>query len=356
MSARKLRSKLEQVRHFLPLKRTRSPTGAGLSEKMLQPLDGNVAIAHDLPPPPPPPKDLGEWNEVRHAIEAVSVDHPQLASPGSQHVIFLSRQMKRPPSYSKLPALPSEMGELPPPSPTVPPKPARARAASSRIPVAASRLTAAERRAATISTPEEAELRRREAQRRKEEEEREALREEAQRQARLKREKERALQQYAEDEAARKAALDAELRRAAEDRRRREAAERESEALGKMLVEERKREDRERRRQEAERMQQRRKEIEERNRAPQKEREAWRERTTRERHERAGILAGRAFKTERGLTVLLTGWVTVQSEDCLSWKRRYFQLREDGLVLFKDAEVGVPSSYDTARLKLMRAG
>ncbi|KAI0629188.1 hypothetical protein C8Q77DRAFT_1142573 [Trametes polyzona] len=349
MSTRKLRSKLEQVRHFLPLKRTRSPpTGAGLSEKMLQPIDHNVALAHDSPPPPPPPpKDRTDWDDIRHAVDLAGTlaerDRSALAradSPASQHVIFLARQMKRPPSYSKLPPLPTELGEMhPPASPTVPPKPhARARTASSRIPVAAGRLSAEQRRAATISTPEEAELRRREAQRRKEQEEQEALREEAQRQARLKREKEQLLKQFAEEEAARKAALEAELRHAKEERRRREAIEREAEALESMLAAERKRQERERRRQETEKLQRLRKELEQRNRAPEKEREAWREKTMRARRERLGQLAEKKFKTDRGLTVLLTGWVTVQSEDCLSWKRRYFQLRESELVLFKDAE------------------
>ncbi|KAI0820383.1 hypothetical protein BC628DRAFT_1330560 [Trametes gibbosa] len=264
--------------------------------------------------------------------------------------------MKPPPSYSKLPSLPSEMGELPPPSATVHPKPVRARTASSRIPIAAARLNSGERRSATISSPEEAEVRRREAQRQKEEDEREAIREEAQRQARLKREKERLLEQYAEEEAARKAALDAELRRAADERRRREAIEQESEAVERMLVAERKRQERERRRQEAERMQQRRREIEERNRAPEKEREAWRERISHERRERVAILVGRKFQTERGLMVFLTGWVTVQSEDCLSWKRRFFQLREGELVLFRDAEdnLQVLETIPLARIQRIR--
>ncbi|KAI0349663.1 hypothetical protein OH77DRAFT_1431876 [Trametes cingulata] len=338
MSAKKLRSKLDQVRHFLPLKHARSPTAPGLAEKMLQPIDNS-------PPPPPPPKDYGEWNDVRYAIEAAPITNASaiaLNDSANPHVIFLTRQMRRPPSYSKLPPLPDpdELGVMPP-SPAVPPKPKsqHTRPVSSRIPVAAGRVSAAQRRAATISTPEEAELRRREAQRRREQEEQEAIREEAERQARLKREKEALLKQYAQEEEARKAALEAELRRAAEERRKREAMEREAAALESMLAAERKRQERERRRQETEKLQRWRKELEQRSLAQEKDRKEWRERVTRERKELAARLQGRKFKTERGITVLLTGWVTVQSEDCLSWKRRYFQLRQDELVLFKDAEV-----------------
>ncbi|KAI0372777.1 hypothetical protein BV20DRAFT_963845 [Pilatotrama ljubarskyi] len=335
MSAKKLRSKLDQVRHFLPLKHTRSPTGAGLGEKVLQPID-------TTPPPPPPPKDYGEWNDLRYAIEAAPTTNASalaLNDAANSHVIFLTRQMKRPPSYSKLPPLPDpdELGVIPP-SPAVPPKSQHTRPLSSRIPVAAGRMSAAQRRAATISTPEEAALRRREAQRRKEQEEQEAIREEAERQARLKRQKEELLKQYAREEEARKAALEAELRRAAEERRKREAMEREAAALESMLAAERKRQERERRRQETEKLQRWRKELEQRNLAQEKERKEWRERVSRERRELVTRLQSRKFKTERGLTVLLTGWVTVQSEDCLSWKRRYFQLRQDELVLFKDAE------------------
>ncbi|KAI0641856.1 hypothetical protein C8Q79DRAFT_918616 [Trametes meyenii] len=314
---------------------------------MLKPID-NTADALATPPPPPP-KDYGSWNDVRYAIDAAPLhpDAPLPSPPASPHVIFLARQIKHTPSYTKLPPLPSdanvdEHGMYAPPSPTVPPKPSRARTASSRIPIATVRaslpLSPAQRRAATISTPEEAELRRREAQRRKEREEAEALREEAERQARLKREKEALLAQFALEEAERKAALEAELRRAAEDRRRREAIEREAAAMESMLAAERKRQERERRRAETEKLQQWRRELEQRNMAQAQERAAWRERVDAERRELAKGLSAKRFKTERGIVVLLTGWVTVQSEDCLSWKRRYFQLCEKELVLFKDAE------------------
>ncbi|KAI0716039.1 hypothetical protein C8T65DRAFT_128698 [Cerioporus squamosus] len=360
MSAKKLRSKLNP-RFLLPLSTStnRQPTSprpsgvlgitADFSDKMFR----REPKSAPLPPPPPPPKDMSggephrdrtyslyephrsEWDDVRYAVMSPISE--------SDSVIVISHQVRPPPDYSKLPPVPDEMGVMPAPapaSPTVPPKPgtAHSRSATSRIPIAAARMTATQRRAATISTPEEAELRRREARRRKEQEEQEALREEAARQARLKYEKEQQLLEAARDEAARKAALEQELRRAAEERRKREAIEREAEALSSMVAAERKRQDRERRRQETAKMQRMRHELEEQRLAQMRERQAWRERVDRERRTLAARLESRKTKNARGLTVLLTGWVTVQSEDCLSYKRRYFQLREDALLLFKDAE------------------
>ncbi|RDX54373.1 hypothetical protein OH76DRAFT_1398691 [Lentinus brumalis] len=360
MSAKKLRSKLS-AKFLLPLSTStnRQPTSprpsgvlgitADFSDKMFR----REPKSAPLPPPPPPPKDMGrerdrsnslyephspssqaEWDDIRYAVMSP-------ISESDASVIVISHQVRPPPNYAKLPPVPDEMGVMSAPaSPTVPPKPATAhtRSATSRIPIAAARMAATQRRAATISTPEEAELRRREARRRKEQEEQEALREEAARQARLKYEKEQQLLEAARDEAARKAALEQELRHAAEERRKREAIEREAEALSSMVAAERKRQDRERRRQETAKIQRMRHELEEQQLAQMRERQGWRERVDRERKTLAGRLESRKTKNARGLTVLLTGWVTVQSEDCLSYKRRYFQLREDALILFKDAE------------------
>ena len=87
-----------------------------------------------------------------------------------------------------------------------------------------------------------------------------------------------------------------------------------------------------------------------------RERQAWRERVDRERRALANVLESRKTKNARGLTVLLTGWVTVQSEDCLSYKRRYFQLREDALLLFKDTEVSLLQPWSTYSSILMPPG
>ncbi|EJF64171.1 hypothetical protein DICSQDRAFT_178666 [Dichomitus squalens LYAD-421 SS1] len=362
MSAKKLRAKLD-FKFVLPRSRQR-PTAEiapDFSEKMFRPRTSDtkptpavLPVSVDAPPPPPPPKDHRTkrvyslydpsgvtWDDVRYTVLASPISEDAASPPGLSDAtnrsptVQSTPKVRPPPSYSKLPPLPDEMGVLPP---TTPPKSPHTRTATSRIPVASGRVPAHQRRAATISTPEEAELRRREMARRKEQEEREAMREEAQRQARLKYEKEQLLIQAAHEEEERKAALEEELRRAAEERQKREAIEREADVLANMVAAERKRQDRERRRQETQKAQRMLQEIEEQRLAKEEERKAWRERVARQRRALAAGLETQKTKNSRGLTVLLTGWLTVQSEDCLSYKRRHFQLREDSLLLFKDAE------------------
>ena len=344
MSAKKLRSKLD-LKFMRPLARPstapRSPgISADFSEKMFRRHETNPTVIHvdaQSPPPPPPPKDKSSkhyslynptgsnWDDVRYAV---------LASPTSDSDLDDS-PVRTPPTRSKITPLPG----TPSSSPPAPPKSTHTRAATSRIPVASGRVMSPTRQRRTVSSPEETELRRREAQRLKELEEREAVREEAERQARLKREKEQMLEQAAHEEATRKAALEQELRRAAEERRKREAIEQEAEALAAMVAAERKRQERERRRLEAQKLQRMRQDIQEQRRAQEDERRSWRERVAMERKELAWRLETQKTKNSRGLTVLLTGWVTVQSEDFLSYKRRFFHLREDAFILFKDAEV-----------------
>lgn len=363
MSAKKLRAKLD-FKFVLPLARQRATVeiAPDFSEKMFRrhtsdtkPSPSVVPVSVDAPPPPPPPKDHSGtrthslynpsgvgWEDVRYTILASPVSEDSHSPPGLRDATNKSPAVQSPPkvrpptSLTKLPPLPDEMGVLPP---TTPPKPLHTRTATSRIPVASGRVPAYQRRAATISTPEEAELRRREIARRKEQEEQEAMREEAQRQARLKYEKEQLLIQAAREEEKRKLALEEELRHAAEERRKREAIEREADVLAGMVAAERKRRDRERRKQETLKAQRMRQELEEQRLAKEEERKAWRERVARQRRALAAGLETQKTKNSRGLTVLLTGWLTVQSEDCLSYKRRHFQLREDSLLLFKDAEV-----------------
>ena len=350
MSAKKLRAKLD-LKFIRPLGRPTSPRSTGIApdfgEKMFRrhiSENASTVIHVDAqsPPPPPPPKDKGsrtysvynptghgDWDDVRYAVLA-SPTSDSSASPlgfDDSPRIFLPHEVRTPARRA------TETGSSPPPA-----KSTHARAATSRIPVAAGRITSPPPRR-TVSSPEESDLRRREAQRRKELEEKEALREEAERQARLKRAKEEMLAQAAREEEARKAALEQELRRAAEERRKREAIEKEAEALAAMVVAERKRQEREKRRLEAQKLQRIRQELEEQRMAQEKERREWRERVARERKDLAMRLETQKTKNSRGLTVLLTGWLTVQSEDFLSYKRRFFHLREDALVLFKDAEV-----------------
>lgn len=342
MSLTKLRTKVDvsATKLIASLRRARSPTspragGNNNSNTMPRHRDSDLP---PIPPPPTPPKDGSptssndddEWGDVRYALQATIPSSDSI----KPHVIFLAR--KPTPTYSKLPPLPADADGTPPRSPSPPPKLSRS-ITTSRIPVSAARTSAARRRAEniTIATPEEAEVKRREAQRRREAEERKAAREEAERQARLKAEKETILARHEAEERARKAALDEELRRASEERRKREEMEREREKLEMMVVEEKKRQERERRRLLAEKMMQERAELAQRGSETERQRE---EARGRQREARQALaLQLKAESPRKG--VWLTGWVTVQADDCLSWKRRYFELCEERLLLYKDAEV-----------------
>ena len=361
MSAKKLRSKLD-FKFALPLGRQHRSVGIdpNFSEKMFrrhvpESISPLPIVPIDSQPPPPPPKDADvartyslyspngfEWGDVRYSVMASPVSdipHSPLGlsdATNKRHVVAVSTQVRPLLHDSELPPRADEMGTLPP---TTPPKPSYTRTTTSRIPIPSGRMPSYQRRAATISTPEEAESRRRDIARRKEEEEQEAVREEALRQARLKYEKEQLFIQAAREEEERKAVLEQELRRAAEERRKREAIEREADALAGMVAAEKKRQERERRRRETQKAQRMREELEERRLAKEQKRQAWRERVVRQRRALVAELETQKTKSSRGLAILLTGWLTVQSEDCLSFKRRYFQLRDDSLLLFKDAEV-----------------
>ncbi|PCH44396.1 hypothetical protein WOLCODRAFT_165109 [Wolfiporia cocos MD-104 SS10] len=213
------------------------------------------------------------------------------------------------------------------------PSPSRIPMASYRIPTTRERLP--ERRVA--SNPDELERKRREAMRRKEREEAQARREEAERQARLKREKEEILRRAQDEENARKAALEEELRRVAEERKKRERIEREADEARRFVAEEKRRIERERRMQEAAKAQAWRLEQAKREQEAEGRREAMRRRVYQERQALAERVKTHA-RTASGSSVLLSGWITVQSDTSAAWKRRYYQLNEKALVLFKNPD------------------
>ncbi|KAI0924025.1 hypothetical protein AcW1_006805 [Taiwanofungus camphoratus] len=323
-------------------------------------------------PPPPPPKDRKpayreSWAEVYTAFalsptfghatspnsSSVSLEMGELGgqSPGGRaHTVFLARQLRHKPSQSNLVAVPAARREA-----ALPPCPAGVLSPSthpgpSRIPMATYRIgVARERRAA--STPDELVLRRREVMRLKEMEEQQARREEAARQARLKQEKQAILERYMAEEAQRKAALDEELRRISAERRKKEAIEREAEELRQMVAAEKRRVERERRLQETQKLQAWRCEQARRAQEMNGKREEWRKKVAAERKALAKRLSV-SRKTENGRTVLLAGWITVQAEDYASWKRRYYQLDDKALLLFKNPETAQP--LDTINIASLR--
>ena len=217
---------------------------------------------------------------------------------------------------------------------TPPPAPSRIPMLSYRLPLARGRVD--ERRVA--STPDEREIRRREAQRRKEREEEQARIEEAERQERLRLAKEEEARRFEQEERARKAVLQSQLRYAAEQRKRKEAIEREAEEIRRAALEEKRRNDRERRIQETQKLQAWRQEQAKRAQELSGKRQEMRRKVLDERRALAARLKATA-RTTGGRHVLLSGWVTVQSEQSGAWKRRYYQLDDQTLYLFKNKEV-----------------
>ncbi|OBZ66410.1 Cell differentiation protein rcd1 [Grifola frondosa] len=288
--------------------------------------------------PPPPPKDLispytPDWEHVHYPRVSSASLTSSPRSSSSSHVFFLATELK--PSNLHLPSTPNDMSTPATPSYG---RSATVRSPTSRIPIASSRIVPTLRRTVNRSTPAEAELRRMDTLRKKDLEEEEARREEAQRQARLKQAKEELLRQWMEEERQRKLALEQELKRIAAERKRKEAIEREAEALKAMQAAERKRAEREKRMQETQKLQAWRKEKEEQARETARKREEWRRQITKERRARAARLSVNGFKKEKGRTLYLTGWITIQAAESLTWKRRYFHLTDEALQLFKDSE------------------
>ncbi|KZV59899.1 hypothetical protein PENSPDRAFT_659868 [Peniophora sp. CONT] len=190
--------------------------------------------------------------------------------------------------------------------------------------------------------PEERARRRQEAQLRKKAEDEAAAKQELLRQQRRKREKEDMLRQLEDEEMRRKAMLESDLRRAAMIKAEKEEEERLAEVNRVMERELKKRQDAERRSAETHRI------------------EAWRMEEQRKIDELSRQVENAKIKVEEVKQmsaatasklrehrlrewngVLLRGWVTIQNANSLVWRRRYFELTETSMKLYKnDKELG----------------
>ncbi|KAF5383584.1 hypothetical protein D9615_003705 [Tricholomella constricta] len=165
---------------------------------------------------------------------------------------------------------------------------------------------------------------RQEELRQRHEEEEEARREEERRKKELKRKKEEEMREEEEAEARRRASFEDELQRIATERRRKEKLEKEEEERKRIEIEERKRVDRERRMEEHRRLEEWRREQ-----ARMADEAARRAEETRRREEverRKKIqLAEAKVKKNHNVDTLVSGWVTMQTNDSLLWKRRFYK-------------------------------
>lgn len=182
--------------------------------------------------------------------------------------------------------------------------------------------------------PAERARRRRELELQREREEQELVKEEAERQRRLKLEKERVLQQEKEEEARRLAEVEREISRIRLERRRREQSEKEEEERRLREIEDRKLRDRKRRLEEHQRAEEWRRQQAQKLEAAAHEAAEIQRREEAKRRERAEAVVKQTKGEEK-----LTGWITMQSRDAVSWRRRYFKFAGTSILLYRSAEV-----------------
>lgn len=187
---------------------------------------------------------------------------------------------------------------------------------------------------ASLADPKEREARRREAQRQREMEDRLALEEEAKRQEERRRQKVEEKKREEEEEIERKMKLEEELRLIAAERERKRIWEEEEERRKKKEMEERKRADRERRSEEHRRLEQWRREREQRLAEEARRAEEQREREEQER-QRKIQLAEKLVVQHQAKPAVNSGWVTIQFNDSLFWKRRYYRFNGGEILLYR---------------------
>ena len=233
--------------------------------------------APSLPPPPPPKDPVRIAARVMKPLPIVA-DHPMFTTP--DHHLF-------PPST--------------PPPPQVPPKVTPPRV----------RLSPEERLKRQLST-----------QRRREREEQDAIREEQERQARRKREKAESEQRAREEEERRKAILQDQLQQAAARKARQEREVQAAEERRLREIKERKQMEHERRLRYTHEMQKWRQEHIRRVESQSSEKEEERKRFAEQRRSRIQRISDAVLQDAS--TEVFDGWVTIQTHDHLTWKRRYF--------------------------------
>ncbi|GLB43431.1 hypothetical protein LshimejAT787_1303320 [Lyophyllum shimeji] len=165
---------------------------------------------------------------------------------------------------------------------------------------------------------------RQEELRRRQLEEEEARREEQRHKEEVKRRKEQELRELEEAEERRRMSLERELQRIAVERKKKDQLEKEEEERKRAEIEERKRIDRERRMEEHKRLEKWRAEQ-----ARMADEAARRAEETRRREEmernKKIQLAEAKVKRNHSVDSLISGWVTMQTNDSLLWKRRFFK-------------------------------
>ncbi|KAF5316517.1 hypothetical protein D9619_006165 [Psilocybe cf. subviscida] len=187
-----------------------------------------------------------------------------------------------------------------------------------------------------LDSPEERARKRREMKARREREEREAQAQEEERLRLIREEKERARMEEIEDEMRKKLEAEDEMRRIARDKRRKEQMEREEEERKQREMEERRRRERERRQEEHRRMEEWRMEQARREEIAIRQAEE-----TKRREEQAWMKRIQEAETKAKRTKeesALTGWITIQNNESLAWKRRFYKFSGGTVTLVRSPE------------------
>ncbi|KAF8159749.1 hypothetical protein B0H34DRAFT_704656 [Crassisporium funariophilum] len=199
-----------------------------------------------------------------------------------------------------------------------------------------------------LSDPAERARRRHEVQMQREKEEQEVLKEEAERQRQLKLQREKFLRQEQEAEVLRKAEVEQEIRRITLERRRREQLEKEEEERKRQELEERKRRDKERRLEEHRRLEEWRKEQAQKAEAAARQLEENKRKEEVERKKKIQLAETKAKHTKKESE--FTGWITLQSADALSWRRRFYKFVGNSVYLYRSPK-DMADALETTDLK-----
>ncbi|KAF9268966.1 hypothetical protein L218DRAFT_410550 [Marasmius fiardii PR-910] len=286
-------------------------------------------------PPPPPPKDRKSFgfrqsNRIGSAPTYISTDGPP------SNVQHIPHRIPPPiPRRTSMTDLISEFAVISHDEAAGRPTSAQQDAPLFIIPLEKKWIP----EATFIPDPDERARRRQLVQEQREREEQEAIKAEEERQRRLKREKEHLAEQERREEERRRASLDEELRRARAERRLKEEREKEEDLRKKQEIAARKEADRERRLEEHRKLEKWRQEqaqlaVE----SESKQSEARRLEEMRRKSVIQKMVS--QVKQEVKSGHLQDGWVTLQSNDSVVWRRRYYKLIGSTLFFYRnDTEI-----------------
>lgn len=292
---------------------------------------------YDSPPPPPPKDKAGVHSTDQSYSLHISALAPNVTTP--HHVHSISQDIPRRMRATSLSDYAILSRSLSSDSVVLEISPSHSPQRSSghrQGPQFRPKWTPAE--VSVILDPEEKARRRIEAQKRREMEEEDAIREEAERQARLKFEKEEILRQEKEEHERRRAILEEDLRQASAERARKEEEMRELDERKRKELEEKRKRDKVRRLEESRRLEEWRQDQ-----ARQVEEHARRKEELKrqaEEEKRARIqLVEATVSSNSESESLLTGWVTMQTNESLVWKRRFYRVIRETIMFYRSPQV-----------------